>query len=392
MRENQSDFFHAPSFIFHSATAFLSAVVMVVWDCVDGFKKSNVNTGSRGIPTLKAIDQALPEMTDALCTFFRHPVPLEQCALKSPACAAGMNAEQQGICHDHQEDFSMRGFIFLMAQIFSGGSMVCLALQAISMWLSFSIQNLYASSAVPEESTSSKKNLSAWHFASSVDTLAYPAKTIAHQFAIQWHAPPDDYSPVSKLDSLARQVRFCFIVLGTFFFGTLLHDDPLSFESLDLLWTPLRLMAAFSFSLLVYEGFNEHLYTRLIDKEALSRRADVLFRSIQQKLNSENSDLNVRNIFANPPGDSNFYINPDFVCPITRCVMDDPVSVDDGYCYDRSAIQEWYRLGNRSCPLKPSALLVNPRFLSSNDALRHRIESDIGALPTANANRPTVLN
>ena len=32
----------------------------------------------------------------------------------------------------------------------------------------------------------------------------------------------------------------------------------------------------------------------------------------------------------------------EFVCPITRCVMLDPVILGDGHSYDREAITEWF--------------------------------------------------
>jgi hypothetical protein len=32
-----------------------------------------------------------------------------------------------------------------------------------------------------------------------------------------------------------------------------------------------------------------------------------------------------------------------FMCPITQCIMEDPVVAADGYTYERSAIEEWFR-------------------------------------------------
>ncbi|CAM0880521.1 unnamed protein product [Alopecurus aequalis] len=48
----------------------------------------------------------------------------------------------------------------------------------------------------------------------------------------------------------------------------------------------------------------------------------------------------------------------DFVCPITSQVFDDPVTLETGQTYERSAIQEWLDRGNATCPITRQHLHV----------------------------------
>jgi U-box domain len=63
--------------------------------------------------------------------------------------------------------------------------------------------------------------------------------------------------------------------------------------------------------------------------------------------------------------DCSVQTTPDeFVCPISLCVMKDPVVSKTGQNYDRQAILQWLNRGNDSCPLtrqplKPSLLVPN---------------------------------
>ncbi|KAG8367387.1 hypothetical protein BUALT_Bualt16G0066700 [Buddleja alternifolia] len=41
----------------------------------------------------------------------------------------------------------------------------------------------------------------------------------------------------------------------------------------------------------------------------------------------------------------------DFVCPITTHIFDDPVTLETGQTYERTAIQEWIDRGNSTCPI-----------------------------------------
>lgn len=42
---------------------------------------------------------------------------------------------------------------------------------------------------------------------------------------------------------------------------------------------------------------------------------------------------------------------PRFVCPLTKEVFTEPVVLDDGYTYERSAIENWLKLGKKTSPM-----------------------------------------
>jgi len=65
----------------------------------------------------------------------------------------------------------------------------------------------------------------------------------------------------------------------------------------------------------------------------------------------------------------------DFLCPISREVMQEPVIAGDEKTYDRWALQVWYDSGKRTCPMVPSAELTNPAELPVNETLKERIEA-----------------
>ena len=46
----------------------------------------------------------------------------------------------------------------------------------------------------------------------------------------------------------------------------------------------------------------------------------------------------------------------EYVCPIARAVMDDPVVAADGATYERAAIEAWLRDGNTTSPLTGAPL------------------------------------
>lgn len=62
-------------------------------------------------------------------------------------------------------------------------------------------------------------------------------------------------------------------------------------------------------------------------------------------------------------------------CPILLQVMQDPVIADDGYTYERFALQCWYDRGHRHCPLNPSASLSEPSTLQVNQDVKDEIET-----------------
>ena len=63
---------------------------------------------------------------------------------------------------------------------------------------------------------------------------------------------------------------------------------------------------------------------------------------------------------------------PIFVCPITQEMMRDPVIAEDGYTYERQAIEEWTSRHRRS-PMTNKDM--NTTQLISNHALRSAISS-----------------
>ena len=56
---------------------------------------------------------------------------------------------------------------------------------------------------------------------------------------------------------------------------------------------------------------------------------------------------------------------PIYLCPITQEIMEDPVICEDGYTYEREAIQKWTRTSPRS-PMVSQTLHSSPFFLHSS--------------------------
>ena len=49
-------------------------------------------------------------------------------------------------------------------------------------------------------------------------------------------------------------------------------------------------------------------------------------------------------------------IPQDFICPLTGQLFEDPVTIETGQTFERHAIREWFKQGNRSCPVTGKAL------------------------------------
>ena len=66
----------------------------------------------------------------------------------------------------------------------------------------------------------------------------------------------------------------------------------------------------------------------------------------------------------------------DFMCPIMHAIMTDPVILaGSGQTYERTAIEQWFRMGRRSCPTtKINLSKAAARQLISNRALKNVIE------------------
>ncbi|KAG7359211.1 U-box domain containing protein [Nitzschia inconspicua] len=65
-------------------------------------------------------------------------------------------------------------------------------------------------------------------------------------------------------------------------------------------------------------------------------------------------------------------IPEEFICPLTLCVMKDPVVSKDGINYDRTAIVKWLAKGNHSCPLTRQPMKLSS--LAPDNRLRKRIQ------------------
>eukprot|EP00854_Cymbomonas_tetramitiformis_P005035 gene5035-6136_t len=61
-------------------------------------------------------------------------------------------------------------------------------------------------------------------------------------------------------------------------------------------------------------------------------------------------------------------VSQDLLCPITQDVMEDPVIADDGYTYERSAIEHWFA----RCRGHPTSPMTNEQ-LRSNNLIPNRI-------------------
>lgn len=45
-----------------------------------------------------------------------------------------------------------------------------------------------------------------------------------------------------------------------------------------------------------------------------------------------------------------------FICPLTGLVFEDPVTLETGQTFERAAISEWFKQGNRECPVTGKTL------------------------------------
>lgn len=76
---------------------------------------------------------------------------------------------------------------------------------------------------------------------------------------------------------------------------------------------------------------------------------------------------------------SNQYDVPlDYICPITHEIMKDPVIAEDGFTYERSAIQEWF--GQRSQTISPMTNIEILPDLNENVLLKERIDNYLKSL------------
>ncbi|XP_058736195.1 putative E3 ubiquitin-protein ligase LIN-1 [Vicia villosa] len=49
-------------------------------------------------------------------------------------------------------------------------------------------------------------------------------------------------------------------------------------------------------------------------------------------------------------------IPPEFICPLTRKIFEEPVTLESGQTFERKAIKAWFQKGNRTCPVTGNTL------------------------------------
>ena len=65
-------------------------------------------------------------------------------------------------------------------------------------------------------------------------------------------------------------------------------------------------------------------------------------------------------------------IPEDYICPITMCIMSDPVMTCDGHTFERKDIEEWFKKGNKKNPMTNTPL--KNRDLIPNISIRRMIQ------------------
>ncbi|AZL15815.1 U-box domain-containing protein [Rickettsiales endosymbiont of Stachyamoeba lipophora] len=75
--------------------------------------------------------------------------------------------------------------------------------------------------------------------------------------------------------------------------------------------------------------------------------------------------------------DKNITINQDYICPITREVMREPVKADDEHYYEREALQRWYNRGNKTCILNHYKELTNPKKIDIEQNFQQEIVTNL---------------
>lgn len=66
-------------------------------------------------------------------------------------------------------------------------------------------------------------------------------------------------------------------------------------------------------------------------------------------------------------------IPQDFICPITHEIMSDPVLLEDGFAYEKTAILEWFSIGRKTSPMTNMDLSTMEIF--ENSKLKMEIET-----------------
>ncbi|XP_022933805.1 putative E3 ubiquitin-protein ligase LIN-1 isoform X2 [Cucurbita moschata] len=117
---------------------------------------------------------------------------------------------------------------------------------------------------------------------------------------------------------------------------------------------------------------NDHEKT-LFDSGQPKPKNQKLKQTITQSLELDYAMENSRS--ASPESGEKHITPPkDFVCPITCNIFYDPVTIETGQTYERSAIQEWLDRGNLTCPITGQKL-QNTQLPKTNYVLKRLIAS-----------------
>jgi len=65
----------------------------------------------------------------------------------------------------------------------------------------------------------------------------------------------------------------------------------------------------------------------------------------------------------------------EYLCPITNCIMNDPVLAKDGFSYERDAIEKWFKQGNKKTVRSPMTNVPMELQLVPNRVLRALIDN-----------------
>ncbi|KAJ8255765.1 hypothetical protein COCON_G00196290 [Conger conger] len=101
-----------------------------------------------------------------------------------------------------------------------------------------------------------------------------------------------------------------------------------------------------------------------LSKESLATDLQINSVGLRNKLIRKIEELKTALVCTDGPDE--------FLCPITREVMKDPVIAADGYSYEREAIQSWINTKNRSSPM--TNLPLQTTILTPNRTLKMAIE------------------
>lgn len=132
-----------------------------------------------------------------------------------------------------------------------------------------------------------------------------------------------------------------------------------------------------------YSSYEDNFRQNVIDgSELLSLTQESLEKSLRiMAYGIRNKIIRARDFLMEDttPGISSqadFDYTPDeYLCPISREIMQDPVIAADGYTYERAAIESWIKTGNSQSPMTNSPLLS--KHLTPNRTVKMLIQRHI---------------